>query len=75
MNKEIKYTNGELTIVWKPHLCQHSGYCTSGLPEVFKASEKPWIQMDDATTEQMEEQVGFCPSGALSCYYNEPKDK
>ena len=32
--KEItkKYSNGEVTIVWKPHLCQHSGkYGAAGI--------------------------------------------
>lgn len=23
MGKKIEYTNGELTIVWQPELCQH----------------------------------------------------
>ena len=27
MEKKIEYTNGELTIIWKPELCQHAGIC------------------------------------------------
>ena len=27
MGKKIEYTNGELTIVWQPELCQHAGIC------------------------------------------------
>ena len=35
--KEItkKYSNGEVTIVWKPDKCIHSGICFRGLGEVF----------------------------------------
>ena len=27
MGKKIEYTNGELTIIWQPELCQHAGIC------------------------------------------------
>ena len=69
MSKEThEYTNGELTVIWKPKLCIHSGNCARGLPGVFKPRDIPWIQMEDATTEEIEAQVAQCPSGALSCY-------
>ena len=35
MGKKIEYTNGELTIVWQPELCQHAGICVKMLPNVF----------------------------------------
>lgn len=73
--KEItkKYTNGEVTIVWKPEMCQHSRVCwskTTGLPEVFNPAEKPWIKPEAATTEQLIKQIKKCPSGALSYFMN-----
>ena len=34
-DKEHTYTNGEVTIVWKPALCTHSRRCWTGLPDVF----------------------------------------
>ena len=71
MSKEtFKYSNGEVTIVWKPDLCIHSGNCARGLPEVFKPKEKPWIRPEEASTDRMIEQVKKCPSGALSYYLN-----
>lgn len=69
-----KYSNGEITIVWKPSLCIHSARCWrghEGLPEVFNPSEKPWIKPEGAPTERIIEQIGRCPSGALSYYYND----
>ena len=35
MEKKIEYTNGELTIIWKPELCQHAGICVKMLPNVY----------------------------------------
>lgn len=63
--KTHKYTNGEITVIWKPEACIHSGICFKGLAPVFDPRRKPWIEMDNATTEQIIEQVKKCPSGAL----------
>ena len=68
-----KYTNGEVTIVWKPATCIHSTICwkrATGLPEVFNPMERPWIKPEGACTERIVEQVKKCPSGALSYYFN-----
>lgn len=72
MKRDItkKYTNGEVTIVWKPGLCIHSGNCFRGLPEVFKPSERPWITPEGSSTQAMIDQVKKCPSGALSYFMN-----
>ena len=61
-----KYTNGEITIGWKPYLCIHSGICFKGLPAVFDPRKKPWIEPSQASTNAIIEQVNKCPSGALS---------
>ena len=65
-----KYTNGKVTVVWKPGTCQHSGNCWRGLLSVFDPRKKPWINMDGATTERIIEQVKKCPSGALGYFLN-----
>ena len=69
-----KYSNGTITIVWKPGTCIHSTICwkgVTGLGQVFNPGMKPWIKMDGASTERIIEQVNKCPSGALSFYYND----
>lgn len=65
-----KYTNGEVTIVWKPNQCIHSGLCFKGLGEVFDPRKRPWITPETSTTDKIIEQVKKCPSGALSYYLN-----
>lgn len=71
MTKE--YSNGEVTIVWKPELCIHSAICAKGLPKVFQPREKPWIKQEAATSQEIMDQVNKCPSGALSYYLNNQK--
>ncbi len=68
MDRKIskKYSNGEVTVVWQPHLCIHSAICFNGLPEVFNPRERPWVKIDQASTERIIDQVKQCPSGALS---------
>ena len=68
------YTNGEVTIVWKPNLCTHSAMCVNGLPEVFNTQQKPWINAQGANTQQIIDQVKKCPSGALTYYLNDATD-
>lgn len=68
-----KYSNGEVTIVWRPAICQHSTICwkhSTGLAEVFNPMEKPWIKPEAAPTEKIIDQVKKCPSGALTFYMN-----
>ena len=69
----FKYSNGEVTVIWKPTVCIHSGICAKGLHEVFDPKNKPWISIEGATTEKIIEQVKKCPSGALSFVMNEEK--
>lgn len=65
-----KYTNGEVTIVWKPGICIHSAICAQGLPGVFDPRRRPWIDLSQSETDKIIEQVRKCPSGALSYFLN-----
>ena len=69
-SKTKEYSNGEITVVWKPEKCIHSGICVETLPKVYNPKERPWIKIDNATTEELKSQVEKCPSGALSYYVN-----
>ena len=61
-----EYTNGELTVIWKPGLCIHAGVCVRMLPQVYRPRLRPWVDPTRATTRQLIEQIERCPSGALS---------
>lgn len=61
-----EYTNGEVTAVWKSELCIHSGICLKGLPEVFNLKQRPWVNMEGATSKEIVGPVRECPSKALS---------
>ncbi len=61
-----EYSNGEITILWKAEKCTHSGVCVRTLPQVYNPKEKPWIKIQNASSEELIAQVGKCPSGALS---------
>ncbi|WP_226789786.1 MULTISPECIES: (4Fe-4S)-binding protein [Flagellimonas] len=61
-----EYTNGEISVIWKPELCQHAGICVKMLPKVYNPKEKPWIKVENATSDELKHQISKCPSGALS---------
>lgn len=60
------YSNGEIIVHWKPELCIHSGNCARGLFAVFKPRERPWVRLENGTTEAIIQTVETCPSGALT---------
>lgn len=64
--KIIEYKTKDLTIVWQPALCTHSGVCVKTLPKVYNPKERPWVKPENATTEELIKQIDACPSGALS---------
>jgi uncharacterized Fe-S cluster protein YjdI len=63
---EKEYSNGEITVLWKPDLCIHSGICLKGLPKVFNLKRRPWVNINAASSEDIVQLVRECPSKALS---------
>lgn len=61
-----EYRKDDIAVLWDSSKCVHSGVCARGLPNVFKPKEKPWVQTENETKENIIEQVGRCPSRALS---------
>jgi len=69
----LRYRNDEVTVLWRPALCIHSGICASGLPQVFNPRLRPWVAIDGATAAEIVAQVARCPSGALAI--EDPRSK
>jgi uncharacterized Fe-S cluster protein YjdI len=66
-----RYTNGEITVYWKPTACVHASYCYRELIEVFDPGRRPWIDLGGSTTEKIIEVINLCPTEALSWKYND----
>ncbi len=60
------YEGKEVTIHDDRGICSHAGYCTDGLPSVFRMGKKPWIDPNGASQDDIIETIKKCPSGALS---------
>lgn len=75
--KEItkKYSNTDITVVWKPDQCIHSTICWKGLINVFDPRKRPWVNIEGAGTDDIIAQVDKCPSGALSYFRNTENEK
>ena len=61
-----EYSNDEVTVVRDKTKCTHAAFCARQLPRVFKPEELRWIQVEGASAQEIIDQVGKCPSGAIS---------
>jgi len=60
------YPGQDLTVHDNRGICSHAGYCTGGLPEVWRSGVEPWIDPNGAAKDEVIRVVRQCPSGALS---------
>jgi CDGSH-type Zn-finger protein/uncharacterized Fe-S cluster protein YjdI len=52
-------------VTWEPTYCIHTANCLNALPRVFDAMRRPWIEVDQASADEIAEAVMTCPTGAL----------
>ena len=65
-DKLERFKGREVTILDNRGVCSHAGYCTAGLPAVWRSAPEPWIDPDGAGKAAVVEIIRKCPSGALS---------
>ena len=66
MNEKIReYEADGVTVRYSVRRCIHAEECVHGLPAVFDASRRPWIDPAQAPPDAIAEVVWRCPTGAL----------
>jgi len=67
MSDKMAYDGNDISVSFDSSKCIHSRQCVLGLPNVFQANvEGPWINPDNATTEEITAIAHACPSGAIT---------
>jgi len=66
MKEQIfKYDSDEIKVTWDQKRCIHAAECVKGLNDVFNPDQKPWIQPEKSSADQITNVIEKCPSGAL----------
>ncbi|NGP89247.1 CDGSH iron-sulfur domain-containing protein [Fodinibius halophilus] len=74
MDKKIHtYESDDITVEFDSKRCLHTAECVKGMPSVFNPDNKPWIQPDEASADDIKEIVHHCPTGALQ--YQDEEEK
>ncbi len=59
------YENEDIIIHWNPDVCIHAGECVRNAKAVFRPKERPWVQMENGSSQEIMNAIDKCPSGAL----------
>lgn len=60
------YRTDEIIVHWDSSRCIHTGICLRSLHEVFNLRQKPWVDVQAASADEIAATIEKCPSGALS---------
>ena len=60
------YDGAEISVHFDMSRCIHARNCFLKLPTVFDPAQRPWIQPDNASAEEVAAMIRTCPSGALT---------
>ena len=66
MGKIRSYEGDGITVLFDGARCIHAAECVRGLPSVFDADARPWVQPKGADADAVAAVVHRCPSGALT---------
>jgi len=60
-----RYANDRIAVTWEPEYCIHAAECLHRLPGVFDAWRRPWVDVENASPDEIADVVMRCPTGAL----------
>ena len=63
--KIYSYENDDIKVTWDRKRCIHAEECVHGLSDVFNPNQKPWIQPEKRTADEVADVIERCPTGAL----------
>ncbi len=66
LDRETAYRGKQITIFDNRTICSHAETCVRELPAVFRKNQRPWIDPEGASPEEVMALIRKCPSGALS---------
>lgn len=64
-DRDFAYPGTSVEVHFNKLLCSHAAECGSRLSAVFDPAQKPWVQPDAGSAEDIAAVVRACPSGAL----------
>lgn len=63
--RTFSYDSNEIKVTWDKKRCIHAEECVHGLNDVFDPDQKPWIQPEKGSVDEITEVIERCPTGAL----------
>lgn len=63
--KYRQYRGQEMNVYFNARMCTHVGECLRGNFQVFNPLQRPWINVDAASPEEIKDIINRCPTGAL----------
>lgn len=61
-----EYQTDQVVVRWDSSRCIHTGICLRSLHRVFNLRQKPWVDVQAASADEIAATIEKCPSGALS---------
>jgi len=66
MGRMREYEGEGIVVRYDAARCIHAKECVHGLPDVFDAERRPWVDADASSADQIAAVVCRCPTGALT---------
>lgn len=63
--KIYSYENDDIKVTWDRKRCIHAEECVHGLNDVFNPNQRPWIQPEKRSADEIADVIERCPTGAL----------